>query len=76
MEHPFTIFRSLVEYASDIAQLRDDPIAPSFNRYIHTDIDSTFSPVIDFINTVVGEIRVDFTVLALRSGKSKHVFAD
>ena len=63
MQHPFTIFRSLVDYASDIAQLRDDPIAPSFNRYIHTDIDSTFSPVIDFISTVVGEIRVDFTVL-------------
>ena len=45
LEHPYTIFRSLVEYASDIAQLRDDPVAPSFNQYIHTDIDSSFFPV-------------------------------
>jgi len=63
LEHPYTIFRSLVEYASDIAQLRDDPVAPSFNQYIHTDIDSSFFPVIDFIGSVVAEIRVDFTVL-------------
>jgi len=63
LEHPYTIFRSLVEYASDIAQLRDDPVAPSFNRYIHTDIDLSFFPVIDFIGSVIAEIRVDFTVL-------------
>ena len=61
--HPFEIYSAFVDYASDLAQLNDDPIAPQFSKYDHDQLDQTFEVLISFIHKSIADVRVDFTAI-------------
>ena len=61
--HPFDLYCKVIDYASDLATLRDDPVAPSFANYVHNDLNSTFRPVFAFIDEVIESVRFDYAIL-------------
>ena len=61
--HPFDVYCRLIDYASDLATLRDDPVAPVFAKYSHNDAEASFSPVFAFIEEVIESVRLDYTIL-------------
>jgi type VI secretion system protein ImpJ len=62
-EHPFSVYCKLIDYASDLAALRDDPVPPSFPKYSHNEIETTFLPVYDYVEEVIESVRLDFSIL-------------
>ena len=62
--HPFEVYRSLVEYASDVARLNDDPVAPQFQKYNHNDLDASFSGLMRFIDQTIDSVRLDFSAIS------------
>lgn len=61
--HPFDVYCRLIDYASDLASLRDDPVPPVFIKYTHNDTAASFSPVFAFIEEVIESVRLDYTIL-------------
>lgn len=61
--HPFDLFCKVIDYASDLAALRDDPVPPTFGKYVHNDLNETFQPVFTFIDEVIESVRLDYSVL-------------
>ena len=61
--HPFEIYCKLVEYASDLAVLLDDPVAPLFPKYSHNDLNSSFDPVLSYIEESINSIRLDYAII-------------
>ena len=62
-EHPFSVYCKLIDYASDLAALRDDPVPPSFPKYSHNEMETTFLPVYDYVEEVIESVRLDFSIL-------------
>lgn len=62
-EHPHQIYCKLLEYASDLAALLDDPVAPLFPKYTHNDLNNSFAPVLAFIESTISSIRLDYEIL-------------
>ena len=61
--HPFDVYCKLVDYVSDLATLRDDPVPPVFVKYNHNDSAASFLPVFAFIEEVIDSVRLDYMVL-------------
>jgi type VI secretion system protein ImpJ len=61
--HPFDVYCRLVDYASDLATLRDDPVPPVFTKYIHNDTADSFAPVFAFVEEVIESVHLDYTIL-------------
>jgi|TARA_B110000971_G_scaffold198862_1_gene215751 type VI secretion system protein ImpJ len=61
--HPFDVFCKVIDYASDLAALRDDPVPPAFAKYVHNELNETFKPVFAFIGEVIESVRLDYSVL-------------
>lgn len=61
--HPFDLYCKLVDYVSDLATLRDDPVPPVFGKYNHNDSAASFLPVFAFIEEVIDSVRLDYMVL-------------
>jgi type VI secretion system protein ImpJ len=61
--HPFEIYCRLLDYASDLATLREDPVPPSFARYRHNELDQIFAFVLDYIAESIDNVQLDYTIL-------------
>ena len=61
--HPFDIYIKLIDYAADLAALRDDPVPPSFAQYNHNEAERTFTQVFNYVEEVIESVRLDYTIL-------------
>lgn len=60
--HPFDVYCALLDYAGQVAAIREDPVPPKFRRYVHNDLDGTFGPLLDFIEETIESVRVDYSI--------------
>lgn len=60
--HPFDVYCRLLDYASDLATLRDDPVPPSFAKYMHNDLDRIFTAILNYIEESIDNVQLDYTI--------------
>jgi type VI secretion system protein ImpJ len=53
--HPYVVYLALCSMAGQLAVMRTEMVPPSFARYNHDDLYSTFEPVLDFIKSAIDQ---------------------
>lgn len=74
--HPFEIYCRLLDYASDLATLREDPVPPLFAKYNHNDLDKIFSFILDYIEESIERVQLDYTILQFSVSHEGHYFCE
>ncbi|HAE20565.1 MAG TPA: hypothetical protein DCG41_15220 [Verrucomicrobiales bacterium] len=70
--HPFDVYRRLIDWASDLATIQNDPVPPKFPAYVHNDIHSSLRPVLDYVESAIRSVRLDYEILQFTLNDNDH----
>jgi type VI secretion system protein ImpJ len=65
VSHPYPLYLSLCSLAGSLATFTSAMVPPVFNAYNHNDLLATFTPVSQFIETILDRIRESYIVIPL-----------
>ena len=70
--HPFDVYRRLIDWTSDLATIQNDPVPPKFPAYVHNDIYSSLKPVLDYVESTIRSVRLDYEILQFTLNDNDH----